>query len=87
MTDKDNTPILGLIALKLVCCGGLLLATGVISAGSFLTLVNHPAAKIGGLIAVALALWMFLRRRRVRAPSGGAPLAGSRADDRNSHAA
>lgn len=87
MNDKDTTPILGLITLKVVCCGGLLLATGVVSAGSLLSLVNHQAAKIGVLIVVALVLWMILRRLRVRFLTGRPPLAGRRGDDPDSHAA
>jgi membrane protein implicated in regulation of membrane protease activity len=51
-----------LITLKLVCCGGLLLATGAFSLGGLLSLIDQPAVKIGGVLLLVLAVGWFLRR-------------------------
>lgn len=83
MKEDGHTSLGALIALKLVCCGGLLLVAGVISGGSLLALVNHPAAKIGALVAVTLGLWVVLRKRRTRSSASRAQRTNGHADDRN----
>ncbi|WP_129590209.1 hypothetical protein [Roseovarius nitratireducens] len=51
-----------LLALKLVCCGGLLLATGVLSLGGLLSLIDQPVVKAGGVILLLLAAgWLSWR--------------------------
>jgi hypothetical protein len=87
MGDDKQTPIAGLIALKLACCGGLLLATGAISAGSLLALVNHPAAKVAALVAVALGAWLGFRKWRARPSTVRPHMEMARSDDHNRNAA
>lgn len=87
MRGKQDTPILGLVALKLVCCGGLLLATGVVSAGSLLALADHPLARIGGLAAIVLAVWMIAVRARSRTARGCKPAQESGGDVRRDRTA
>lgn len=87
MGNDKRTPIAALIALKLVCCGGLLLATGAISVGSLLALVGHPAAKIGALVAVALGAWWGFRGRLTRHAAGRPRADMARSDDHNRNAA
>lgn len=56
-----------LLALKLVCCGGLLLATGAFSLGGLLSMIDQPAVKTGGALLLVLAagwlLWRALSNR------------------------
>ncbi len=65
--DGRKGPLAALVALKLVCCGGLLLATGAFSLGGFLSLMTHPAVKLGGVLLLVLAtgwlLWQVLSSR------------------------
>lgn len=63
MKDDGRTgPLAALLALKLVCCGGLLLATGAFSLGGFLSLVADPAVKLGGVLFLVLAVgWLLWR--------------------------
>ncbi|VVS96062.1 hypothetical protein HOE425_100028 [Hoeflea sp. EC-HK425] len=60
--DGDKGSLAGLIALKLVCCGGLLLATGAFSLGGLLAMIDQPAVKIGGVLLLVLAAGWFLLR-------------------------
>tara|TARA_R110002110_G_scaffold412875_1_gene639463 strand:- start:9059 stop:9325 length:267 start_codon:yes stop_codon:yes gene_type:complete len=58
-----------LIALKLVCCGVLLLATGAFSLGGLLSLIDQPAVKHGGVLLLVLTagwlLWRALSNRSI----------------------
>lgn len=71
MKDDGRTgPLAALVALKLVCCGGLLLATGAFSLGGFLSLMAHPAVKLGGVLLLVLAAgWLLWRVLASRAAS------------------
>lgn len=79
MKDNGHASLGALVALKVVCCGGLLLATGAISVGSLLALVNHPAAKAGALVVIALGAWWGFGKWRARPATGQAAtnMAGS----------
>ena len=59
----------GLVALKLVCCGGLLLGFGVISLGSLLAFVDQPAVQIGGgtLVVGSVVWWGIAVRNNKKA--------------------
>lgn len=87
MKDNGHTSLGALIALKVVCCGGLLLATGAISVGSLLAVVNHPAAKAGALVVIALGTWWGLRKWRARPATGRAATDMAGSDDHNRNAA
>ena len=66
---RKDASLVALIALKLACCGGLLLATGAVSLGGLMAAVDHPAARAGGLailVLAALAARRLATRRRVR---------------------
>lgn len=68
--DCGKGPLASLVALKLVCCGGLLLATGASSLGGFLSLMAHPAVKLGGVLLLVLAAgWLLWRGLASRAAS------------------
>lgn len=58
-----------LITLKLVCCGGLLLATGAFSLGGILSLIDQPVAKIGGVLLLVLAAGWLVRRALSNRPN------------------
>mgnify|MGYP003643416893 CR=1 FL=1 len=62
MDAKGSGSLGTLIALRLVCCGGPLLVTGVISLGGLLALASQPAAKVGSLGLLVVAIWMIARR-------------------------
>ena len=87
MDGKGSGSLGALIALKLVCCGGLLLATGGISLGGLLAFVNHPAAKVGGLGLLAVAVWVIARRYKAIGSSSCPPSDRHHLDDRRSDAA
>lgn len=87
MDGKGKGYLGALIALKLACCGGLLLATGAISLGGLLALFNHPAVKVGGLVLLAAAGWMIIRRLTVAGSASCPPAERKRLDDRRSDAA
>lgn len=66
--DGRKGPLAALVALKLICCGGLLLATGAFSLGGFLSLMAHPAVKLGGVLLLVLAAgWLLWRVLSIRA--------------------
>ena len=62
-----------LIAAKLVCCGGLLLfATGALTMNGIATWLIGGGAKWFGLGALAVALLVFWRRKKIdNAPPDG----------------
>ncbi|MSU90349.1 hypothetical protein GE300_12085 [Rhodobacteraceae bacterium 2CG4] len=64
---SGNGPLAALIAVKLACCVGLLLAFGAISLGGVLSLVDQPAVKAVGVLLLVLAAVWLLRRARVEA--------------------
>lgn len=51
-----------LIALKVVCCGALLLAIGAVSLGGLLSLMDQPAVNLGGVLLLILTAGWLLRR-------------------------
>jgi len=62
---KENASMGALIAAKIVCCGGLLVATGVVSLGSVASIAGSPVVQSGGIVALlGAAGWMFARHRR-----------------------
>lgn len=67
--DGEKGSLAALIALKLVCCGGLLLATGAFSLGGLLSVIDQPAVKIGGVLLLVLAVGWFLRRALSNRPN------------------
>ena len=67
-----------LIALKVVCCGALLLGIGAISLGGILSLFDQPAVKFGGLILLVLAAVWLLRRALANGASSPSRKAGGR---------
>ncbi len=71
MKDDDRKgPLAALVALKLVCCGGLLPATGASSLGGFLSVMADPAVKLGGVLLLVLAAgWLLWRVLSSRATS------------------
>ncbi len=63
MTEK--TSMGALIAAKIVCCGALLVVTGIISVGSIASIAGSPVVQGGGIVALlAAAGWMVARHRR-----------------------
>ncbi len=61
---KKNASLGALIAAKIVCCGGLLVATGVVSLGSVASIAGSSMVQGGGIVALlAAAGWMFARQR------------------------
>jgi membrane protein implicated in regulation of membrane protease activity len=58
-----------LLALKLVCCGGLLLATGAFSLGGLLSIMDQPAVKTGGVLLLVLAAGWLLRQALSNRPN------------------
>lgn len=61
-----------LIALKVVCCGALLLAIGAVSLGGILSLMDQPAVRFGGVALLVLTVGWLLRR--VLASRSASPL-------------
>ncbi|MBE1296728.1 MAG: hypothetical protein GJ678_10905 [Rhodobacteraceae bacterium] len=70
-----------LIGLKLVCCGGLILAVGVFSLGGFLSLIDQPVAKIGGVLLLVLAAGWLVRRTLSNRPNRGSLNEGGHAHE------
>ena len=68
MRNNDSSGLFGLIALKVVCCGGLLLALGGVSLGSAVSaLAGNGWVKAGGIALVAAGVgWRLARRRRAK---------------------
>lgn len=66
--SNDKTGLAGLLALKVVCCGGLLLALGGASLGSTLsTLAGNGWVQAGGVAVAALGVcWWLAQRRRAK---------------------
>jgi hypothetical protein len=61
---KEKTSMGALIAAKIVCCGALLVATGVVSLASVASIAGSPVVQGGGIVALlAAAGWMFARQR------------------------
>lgn len=69
MRNNDRSGLFGLIALKVVCCGGLLLALSGVSLGSAISaLAGNGWVRAGGVALVAAGVgWWLARRRRARA--------------------
>jgi len=55
-----------LIGLKIVCCGGLLLAFGVLSIGGLMSFFESPVVQVAGGTLVGAAVWLLVRQRAAR---------------------
>jgi len=79
MKTKDNGSLAKLLALKLVCCGGLLLVVGGVSIGSITAVLGNGWVQGAGivLIAAGAARYAWVRRNRRQ---GTADLRSSAAD-------
>ena len=88
MKDDGRTgQLAALLALKLVCCGGLLLATGAFSLGGFLSLMADPAVKLGGVLFLVLAAgWLLWRVLSTRATTPSQNTGARRHELRNGNA-
>lgn len=66
--SNDKTGLAGLLALKVVCCGVLLLALGGVSLGSAISaLAGNGWVQAGGFAVVTLGVgWWLARRRRAK---------------------
>lgn len=66
--SNERSGLAGLLALKAVCCGGLLLAASGASLGSVISSVaGNGWVQAGGLVLVAFnAGWWLVRRRRAK---------------------
>jgi len=76
MGDGGKGSLAALIALKLVCCGGLLLAMGAFSLGSLLALLDHPLVQVAGIaLVLTSAVWWVATRhsRQDRSVDPGTP--------------